>query len=688
MWISRIALTNWRAYGQAVFEIPRPDTKSNVVIIGAKNGVGKTSLLEAVTLCLFGIRGLGNLGRGNETVRRNELGEYRDFMREVFHRAADLSSPKSSVSLSFMMEGGSEVVVERVWHFGADGEYQEDELRVRENGEELSIPPLADSRDAVLSGYIAQNFLPVSLSPFYLFDSVRVQHMARRDMKDQVRNGIEGTLGIPIIRELITDLHDYASMRRTQGMAGRASDSKLQALRLKIENAEAEAAELAKESKDLATQLERARADEDALLLKFHELGGEDVARIGDLRQKSGELRQARVDLKDKLAKSLVGDFAMSLIGSSALVNKAAVRLRMENARTEWERDKKSGAEKYDKFLANLDKLDALSLPMSDAQVASLRKNLKAAWDEVWFPMPSNCAETFLNSGFSDDERAAAIARLEEVSTFSIAEVRGLLESIARNEAEIGLVDRQIANVRGDRTEDVQKLHDQMKEKRVETEQLGKQMADVDRKREGVEKELARVRPEFGREMSQRKGTAPILNRSVCAEKVVGAIEGIISQAYSHHVKEIAEEMTAAYVSMARKQIISKIRISEDCDIKLLTERGKDIRETLVGHGETQIFTLALIAAIARVSKNQFPFIIDTPLANLDRQHRREFLRYFSAEMDNQILLLSTNEEIREEQMALLRRRVACKFLIEQEHHDGIARNVVRQGQYFEEVEE
>ena len=686
MWINRIALVNWRAYGEAVFEIPRPDPKANVVVIGAKNGVGKTSLLEAATLCLFGVRGLGNIGRGSLVERRNELGEYRDFMREVFHHAADLSSPKSSVSLAFAMDDGSEVVVERVWHFGADREFQEDELRVRENGKDLTIPVL-EERDAILAGYITQQFLPVSLSPFYLFDGVRVQQMARRDMKEQVQHGIEGTLGIPTIRELINNLHDYAVTRQSQGKAGLASDSQLDSLRQNIERAKRESAQYAQESKNLAAQLDRVKAAGDALFMKFEKLGGENASKFGDLRQRSGELSQAHDGLMDKLAKSLVGDFAMSLIGAEGL-SKTFARLHAESAREEWERSKKSGAEKYTKFVANLEKLGVLSLPLPKEQVERLREKLKTAWDDVWFPMPSGCAEVFLNPGFSDSERAAAIARLDQLLRFSIAEMRELRESIARNEADADLVKRQIADVRGDRAEEARKLRDQMSKKQEEARLLERQKADIDRRREGVDNELARMRQEFGREMNQRKGTAPILNRSVRAVEAAKVIEEVIGKAYSSHVKDIADEMTAAYVSMARKRIISEVRISDDCDIKLLTASGKDLRETLVSHGESQIFTLALIAAITRVSNSKFPFIIDAPLSHLDHQHRREFLRYFSSDMDNQILLLSTDEEIGREQLHLLRRRVACKFLVEQEHQNGIAHNIVRRGQYFEEAEE
>ena len=332
--------------------------------------------------------------------------------------------------------------------------------------------------------------------------------------------------------------------------------------------------------------------------------------------------------------------------------------------------------------------MDALSLPLSQEQAEQLRDNLKRAWDDVWYPPPAQCASKFLNAGFSDGERASAIAQVTELSGFSIAKVKNLRESIKRDGEQMTRIEQQIALIRGDHTEEVQQLLKKMREKRAEIAQLEKKKGDCERRKGGVENELSHKREEFGRETKLRQGNDPILNCSNQAEKAVKMIEQIIGAAYSHHVADIAKEMTCAYVSMAHKRIVSKIRISDDCDIELLTDQGNNIRETLIGLGESQIFTLALIAAIARVSKNRFPFIVDTPLANLDNLHRREFLRYFSSDMDNQILLLSTDEEIREEQMNLIRRQLAAKFLIEQEHQNGIARSIVRPNKYFGEIEE
>lgn len=688
MWINRIELTNWRAYEHAVFNIPRPqNAKNNVVLIGAKNGVGKTSLLEAVTLCLFGEDGLGSLGRGRSG---NAKLPYGDFLRGAFYGLADQSSPKASATVTFAMEGGGQVSVERTWHFKANRDFREEYLRILKDDSHIEVPALADlvDRAAFLRGYVAENFLPPSLSPFFLFDAARVQQMARSDMKAQVRDGIEAILGVPVIKEVIRDLHDYAGQRYKKATSGRATDSKMDELQKGIDKGESESKRLSDEINDVENRLKRAKEEDEALMQRYESMGGDDAAGVLELREKQGRLEQNQNELSDALTKSLIGDFAMSL-ASPDMLGAAVSRLCAEKSRLDWERDKKKGAESYDKFIGNLEKSKALVLPLSDDQLSALRDNIKTAWDNVWYPMPDECAEEILTA-LSEEERADAIARLESLTNnFGTAGLKDMLDKIERNKNELSVIKQQIDDVRGARTEEARQLKNQLRDKRDEIAGLEKKKGDCAREKVSVDAELARVRQEWSREVKQREGQAPVMRLSARAESAASAMDDIVKKSYSRHVSNIAQGMTDAFVAMAHKgDSISEIHIENDCEIKVMTPEGRNLREFVPSHGESEIFSLALIAAIARVAENQFPFIVDTPLANLDKRHQREFLRYFSSDMDNQIILLSTDAEIRDEHMGIIRRRVAGKFLVEQEMRDGVGRNIVRPGQYFGEQEE
>lgn len=264
MWISRIILNNWRAYDHTEFEIPRGDMDANVVIIGAKNGVGKTSLLEAITLCLYGERAIHYLSRGNIGIQN-----YKNFMDQAQYKFSDESSQKSSVSLLFETDNNKKILLERSWHFGGPniGFRPPDELQIQVDGDPLPIPALEglSNRTSFLEGYIADNFLPPDLLPFFLFDGGQVQKMAQRDMKDQIKSGIEGILGIPLIDKLIKDLEEYADQRGRQGRSGLPSDTKLDDMDRKIEEIHRKLKNIISSLESLTGQLKKAKMEQDAL---------------------------------------------------------------------------------------------------------------------------------------------------------------------------------------------------------------------------------------------------------------------------------------------------------------------------------------------------------------------------------------------------------------------------------------
>ena len=136
MHISQITLRNWKAYAKAHFDFPDPVADQNIILIGAPNGYGKTSLFEAIVLGVFGEVGFpiisgSPFSSGSESEREKENGKkepYKTFLEKALHigaRAAGLTS--CSVKLVFM-DDGEPLEVQRTWHFDDSGNYQpEDE---------------------------------------------------------------------------------------------------------------------------------------------------------------------------------------------------------------------------------------------------------------------------------------------------------------------------------------------------------------------------------------------------------------------------------------------------------------------------------------------------------------------------------------------------------------------------------
>lgn len=679
MWIERITMKNWSCYEQATLMFPKPEGRRNVVLIGARNGVGKTRLLEAVTLCLFGADGVRYLSRPGASKMA-----YGNFLKNAFNKNTDTHN--ASVRMDFVQSGGTQLSIERIWHFRKDRDkgYKEEELRIEENG--AVAVSSGESPDDFRRGLIAQRLLPPPLAPFFFFDSAQVQRLARSDRHMQVRLGVEGILGVPLLNELTDDLRKYAQDKR-KGL-GRIGDEKMDAALKEIAGLESEVRDAQKQCAGLDENIVQVQREMDGLMSEYESMDGSDMAASQKLHEDRAGLRATRVQHQTRLDDILVDEISLLLCGPN-LIGATVSRLNAEIIRAKWEQTRDTGAAQFAAFIANLEKSPPeITPPLSDNQLRQLRDKLRVAWDASTNPEPEGCAKDYRHTLIGNDERASVVERLQTLRGKNAAEIVSLRSQISDLDKQIRALDIRIANVTGGNPEAAKRLGERIRACQNKIQELESEKTKQAHRRDGATGELNAKKAESRRLSEKIEAGRPQLRRANLADKFVDMIDLLIRDAYPMHVREIAEEMTAAYMKMANKEDVSKIEIDDECAVKLLDRHGNNLSAIDPSHGESQIFTLSLIAAIVAVSKNRFPFIVDTPLGALDTGHRRKFLNYFSSSVENQVILLSHNEEARKDELALLRPNLAAKILIEQEQGENGPRNVVKPGQYFPEVEQ
>ena len=98
--------------------------------------------------------------------------------------------------------------------------------------------------------------------------------------------------------------------------------------------------------------------------------------------------------------------------------------------------------------------------------------------------------------------------------------------------------------------------------------------------------------------------------------------------------------------------------------------------------GERQIFILALYWAIIEISGQNIPFIIDTPYARIDANHRREISEKFFPNISDQVIILSTDEEINEEYYKIVKHYVSKEYLLINDENEN--RTTIKNNYFFE----
>ena len=100
-------------------------------------------------------------------------------------------------------------------------------------------------------------------------------------------------------------------------------------------------------------------------------------------------------------------------------------------------------------------------------------------------------------------------------------------------------------------------------------------------------------------------------------------------------------EYLIAQIGLYAYEVLQQKLIAGEVEFELPVE----VKQQLSA-GEKQIFIMALYQALSQLNKTNVPYIVDTPFARIDKEHRGKILSQFFRNLNGQIIILSTDEEI------------------------------------------
>lgn len=689
MFLRSIRLRDWKAYAQAEFEFPYPTRHKNVVLIGAKNGYGKTSLLEAIILGLYGKDGMNALARAVASASDSER-SYDRFLERALHQQA-IDQGRHSMFVEIVLEDNdNRLKLVRKWHFNGTGKHRRDQEDLQlywgEDEEPVQIrgpKGTRDDRDDFLRSQIARHFIPFHLTEFFLFDGERVQQLAKQEKADTVRLGIEGVLGVQLLRELQGHLREYASSRRSAGE--HIEDDSIERAAKDVEVCETQLVPLADQLASIEAELAPVRARSEELTLTLRTMTGGNAQNVRELAEEKFRWQRQKDCIGEKLNGVIRTDLCLALVGAD-IRSDVSLQLAAEIKRSEWLTSKNHTREKLGVLITAIADqrpgLPDIAPALTTAQHAAIADRLGIAWESLWHPLPMECATSEVHGFLTDLERQKVIERLANVATHGVAELASLIQQHDEATQQIDKCIRESAQISGIE-ERIKTVTDELEATAKRTSELREKSGNLRREKEAMESRLANARAEHGRLASRHKKSQPQIARTRKALQIADLIGDAISDLYPSYVDRLATEMGSIYRSLAHKTLVRKIEIDAACNVRLLGERNRDMREMDSSAGEDQIFALALIGAISKVSGITVPIVMDTPLARLDTEHRTNVLRYFAAHSSEQVIFLSQPDEINGDYLNSIQGRVAQAYHIEfEELGNGVGVAKVREG-YF-----
>jgi DNA sulfur modification protein DndD len=207
----------------------------------------------------------------------------------------------------------------------------------------------------------------------------------------------------------------------------------------------------------------------------------------------------------------------------------------------------------------------------------------------------------------------------------------------------------------------------------------------LERQATSLDASIKQERAIYERENNHYISSEPTKSIANKAQKVIRLIDELLPRLFELKTQELSQSVTQHYKQLAHKQQIENIIIHADGSCRLLSDNGKEVKFDRSA-GENQIFATALFAGLAEVSGYDIPLVVDTPLARLDSQHRKNLLHYWCSDSNRQVILLSQDEEVDEELMQTVSPYLSKTYLLETSLiGNGVYKTVAKANVYFGE---
>ena len=636
MIIKELVLDNFGVYaGRQVFDLEPPCPDHPVILIGGLNGGGKTTILDAVQLALYGNRA---------RCSAREKYSYKEFLRKSINR--NTNTMKAGVEMEFETHFAGDPTTLRICrNWANNGKGVEENLSIWRDGELDNLLTHSWSNRV-------EEYLPLNIAKLFFFDGERIEGLADSDRsRVLMETGIDSLLGVDIIRQLDSDLVVLLRHKLKNKREGK-DEKELEAVESSIQKLETLRQEALHDKAQNQALYEQAVAKLESANEKYNREGGDLYEQRIAIEQKRDKLRQEIVDKEEHLRDLAMGPLPFALVKdlfqntlehsvleqNTAVQQKVYEQMKIRNKNImEWI-EKQEFAEDIQKSIALF--LESTISPPKD----------KVRWR---LDLGVNTTENMkmLRDRYLSDDMGKTKVLMEVVEKLDLdyTETERLLSTIPE-EARI----RPLLSER-------ERLRSRVEDLTVDLNTSTEIFERVDRELISQKDSLVRLLDAQVRELLERDESERIV---IHAKRVRKTLKQFRMAVIREHIGRIEEEVTSCFRRLLHKELLIE-KVCLDVSSFVITIKGFDgesIPVEQLSAGERQLLAVSFLWGLANVSGRALPTIIDTPLGRLDSLHRDRLINNYFPNASHQVLLLSTDEEIDRDLYKILRPYVGHEY--------------------------
>ncbi len=626
MILKSLTVENFRVfYGRHRIDLSpreRNGRRRPIILFGGLNGSGKTSLLTAVRLALYGADSLG---------RRISKRVYHEFLNEsVSSRCVEAGGELwSEIILEYEhSENGKtcDYRVTRRWEV-VDGEVNET-LEIQ-RGKEVLHELSYDQSQSFL-----KDLVPIGVSELFFFDGEKISSLAEDEGSEVLRNAVYRLMGIDIVHRLRADLTVYLKEASLQTLP---QDKKLEIENLERDH-ELHLARYKKEkaAKDvLEDRLQLLNAEINATERLLEERGGAWAASRSTEKKRVEDFLAERGALQNDILELMSGLFPL------ALAKKSLASLLETLEREKDAKHKKVVQDALVKKIAALKK----NLQIEVSGIGKIA--LDSAVDNAFGDLMAESDVKIVHDK-SDSEFAAIEFAIRKAVPSQEASMRKKVRRLGDVEEEIELASRN-----EERRPDAAFLANELNRLKEQVKQKAELEVEIKSVATQAKVEL-RTAIDFLKRLRNfddaRSQSTMLGDATAYAQSARDLLEEFAERLISMKVRELEAEFSRAFRKLLRKEDLHfSVAIDpESFAVTLLDADGGAVSRQQLSAGEKQIFAIAMLEALGRTTGRSLPIIIDTPLGRLDTKHRGNLVHNYFPTASHQVIILSTDTEVDE----------------------------------------
>lgn len=713
MKINKIVLYNFNSYeGLNEFDFTSDDSNKNIILIGGKNGAGKTSLFTAIKIALYGPLSFGYVG-----VNPRYIAKIKDCINSKSFQK-DVVESRVQMSVSLMVEREvKEYEITREWDYTK--QKLEERYYVKTEGR------LLDNQELSYFQNYLQGMIPPDLFEFFLFDGEEVGSIfSTSTYNSYVRNAIYTLCGLDTF-EIIR--------KYTTGYAGKAESTDEEELYAQYEELQKNAEEIEASCIELENQIATDKVEQEKVETElievetaFKNAGGITEVERQALSKEFSEAEYTKTESLTKIKMFVEGlmpffilrDFTgriseqldfeekgeiyyyvqqklkrqeiKNILNENQEVSDAAVDALMEFLLKKFKpKGFKEGAQPvHDLSTEDSGRVNAMISAIDDFDIkvmVKLVEKRKAAADRT---MEIN---RILKSAMTDEDAG----KFAEKENALLKKKDEILSRIHKSEMCLTSLNEELTITVQQRNRALQSIKDNAQNKHVFelSNGLSQMMGTLlESKSESIKRNLEKLIVQNLQHIYRKNNLITHIeigddfqfnlyqNVKYSTTELLYLIKNLGKETFAQEVGKRGMKLLCEKYNVDTVQLLQQALETDKQKHSLDLFKRIDISR--LSKGERQIFILSLYWAIIELSGQDIPFIIDTPYARIDANHRKEISEKFFPNISKQVVILSTDEEINEEYYEIIKPYIAKEYLLINDESQN--RTTVKQYYFFE----